>query len=212
MSLARILLTAILLCGLGATHDAAALPFEETVVSETIIDSPKDYAHTPWAELKIPSGTKLIARKSQNGSILYTLKYPVGVTMEQTEYGFLNLDTTGGGAVLCLWEITSILNVYIDKCHPEELKIRDYLDRTIEKLKIFIIANSLRSLSGDRVSRADLDAALQRKRDELPAECTGPYEDFAQILLRQKSDVEKMDRDVDESLAVPRPPVTAPCL
>lgn len=169
-----------------------------------IIKSPKDYADTPWAKLNIPPGTKLSIRKTESGKELHYLEFEGGVSISEGEDGsILGMDDSKNGAVLCWWGIYTSIKAVLDECHLEETEFRKEIDLVVEKLKNFIVANSL-----SPVTKSELTDYVQNERKKLHGKCEN--KEMEQFIKQFKS--MPLQKIIDESLAVPRPPVTNPCL
>ena len=203
-------LIAIVFLAQSYAYFSIAHAVENNTTSETvIIKSPEDYANTPWAKLNIPAGTKLITHKTESGKQLYSLEFAGGVSISELENGgSLSIDNSKGGAVMCAWQIYAGMKNTMDKCHPEETELRQNFGLAVEKLERFIVANSLTP-----VTKIELEDALQKQFDKMPDQCTGEANKMAEKFISKKSEfLEKFQKSIDDSLAVPRPPVINPCL
>lgn len=111
------------------------------------------------------------------------------------------------GAIMCLWLIATELKAIHQQCHAEESpEIGAALDRSLERLHAFIVANSDQS-------RASLEASVARKLTDARSEagiCTGDGERFYQDLTRNGA--AGIDHWTEQAVAIPRPPVFNPCL
>jgi hypothetical protein len=119
-------------------------------------------------------------------------------------------DTSGAGAVLCLWSIYLSVQAQTAACALPRRPVDDAIDQAIVAMDDFILANS--SL---RPTRAMLDAfkrdaaaeELSSLRQDRPQFCTSPdLEGF------RKPSPEQIQAAVKALLAVPREPVMNPCL
>ena len=76
-----------------------------------------DLSDTPWANFKVPPGTKLTINKSPKGQEIKTLDFPGGVAMSARPDGSIRAtDNSGKGAVFCSWSMYVELKKTLESC------------------------------------------------------------------------------------------------
>ncbi|NBZ89623.1 hypothetical protein [Stagnihabitans tardus] len=137
------------------------------------------------------------------------LDLPGGVTVQRTEDGsYIGTDTSGNGAVGCLFLIMEELRPLVTQCEglvPETGRAQ--FDQNDATLLDFLAANAVPPRSAEALraslSQAPVDPAIC-------AEAAAPDSDIS-IFLTHLTSPESAD-DLAKTLAVPRLPVTNPCL
>ena len=117
-------------------------------------------------------------------------------------------DTTGKGAVMCIWGIYVGLQQIGDTCFAgQDQDFKAQLADSIARTDRFIIANS-----PERVTQADLEARKQYGRAEAVqfGLCSGDGVQMYRMMRDQGPAALKAG--TDELLSIPRKPVMNPCL
>ena len=113
----------LLLIFFVTTFSANAQQNADTEERKIVINSLKDYKNTPFKKYKIPEGTKLIVTKFPDNSKKYRLEFAGGVTLEEQNGHLLGNDTSGYGAINCIYMINTSIKMLLDKCYPKEIKL-----------------------------------------------------------------------------------------
>jgi hypothetical protein len=169
---------------------------------------------TPFDELKKRPGVKITA----DGK---TLLFPGGVSISDVtdsgvEKGISGTDNSGHGAVLCGWELFLSMKAQMALCRSNtDAAFSDRLDKAINRINKFIVANSLSPVTNAEVQRQSTAFIAAKEhsasKEEVQKECTSG--DFAKgIRAYQSMPPSAFDHAIDDMLSVPRPPVLAPCL
>lgn len=157
------------------------------------------------------SGTDVIQRSEDGSKILAVRRGSVTLLLE--DGNIVGFDSSPHGAVLCAWEITVGIKTAIDVCFPGEFtELASLLDEEIGMLDDFIVANSLTP-----VTKAKLQARLGERRGRIEPgsnHCRTMRQSFIEPLVAhlQSTSRAELRRQIDQTLAVPRPPVMIPCL
>ena len=126
------------------------------------------------------------------------------------------VDDSGLGAVRCNWDIYISVNAALDACAPGTKSA--HIDYAIEKTKAFIIANNLTPITA-----AELDAEIAKKLEVTKTEIAKASEERREQLCSQSMPImyeksisalplDQFKQSIDAGLAVPRPPVSKPCM
>ncbi len=119
-------------------------------------------------------------------------------------------DTSGAGAVLCLWSIYLSVQAETAACALPRRPVDDAIDQAIVAMDDFIIANSSLHPTKAMLEAFKRDATASDIEDVRQAEakvCKGPnLEGF------RRPSAEKIQATVKKLLAIPREPVMNPCL
>jgi hypothetical protein len=125
-------------------------------------------------------------------------------------------DKSGLGAVRCSWDMYVGVKNALEVCAPGTASA--HIDYAIEKTRAFIVANNLTPITA-----ADLDAEIAQKLEAAKAERANATEEKRTRLCTQNAmlqieksisavPLEQFKQSIDAGLAVPRPPVSKPCL
>ena len=113
------------------------------------------------------------------------------------------------GAVGCMWMIAISLKAYGDTCHPQKTDINQAYGQSVEQMNIFMANNSSAELVDIKQS-ADSRYRYDMKKGARSKMCSGDvammYRDFSSNGAKGITDW------ADNVTAVPRPPVSNPCL
>jgi hypothetical protein len=149
-----------------------------------------------------------VTKKIVNGEEIVEIRKAT-VVIEMSSKGTLGMDSDT--AVLCAWDSYISAKLGADFCFPDsEPELREDLADALERFKDFIVANSI-----SPVQRDELDVYAQRKFARTFAKPPSPpnAERCQNYLGEFKArGREKRREDVAKILAVPRPPVLAPCI
>ncbi len=126
-------------------------------------------------------------------------------------------DTTGKGAVLCIWSLYVELEKTVDVCELPFTPTDRAMRTAISRIDRFIIANSTTP-----VSQEDLDSRKQAESNKLVMPFVQPLANgflggegacTAEFLTRfREVTPERIRKSVDELLSIPREPLMNPCL
>lgn len=129
--------------------------------------------------------------------------------------GELGFDRSGT-AVLCYWSIAIMAKISADLCYPGEFtELSRTLGEQIAAINDFIVANSLRPVTKDSLEKSVADrfteASARMKAVGVPPAqyCRRERDAF---LVPWNADLARFRNGFKDVLAVPRPPVTNPCL
>lgn len=128
-------------------------------------------------------------------------------------------DTSGHGAVLCIWEIYISVRAGLDICTPGEHKdLRDDLSDGITAMNRFIVANNIPPVSSAQVNAAVAardkryhDEAAKLAPDKIHEQCTSD-ETTRLIGAFEQESRDQRRRRIADLLSVPRQPLMNPCL
>jgi hypothetical protein len=116
-------------------------------------------------------------------------------------------DTSGAGAVLCLWSVYLSVQAQTAACALPRRPADDAMDQAINAMDDFIIANSSLHPTKAMLETFKRDVAASEAKDVGPQFCK------RQDLERFRSvNPERILANVKALLAVPREPVMNPCL
>ena len=132
-----------------------------------------------------------------------------GVETTPVNGGVLRVDTTGKGAVLCVWGIYQAARAAGRTCHKgQDQAFQAELDRSLSRTDAFIVRNSR-----NRVTRADLakrrTVGLKQLRQQGDL-CTGDADRLYRAML--VGGAARLRSQTADLLSIPREPVMAPCL
>lgn len=188
------------------TFSSAA--YSQTAETRITISSPEDYAHTIWQGMPIPAGTVLVTEHAGERQGLHRLEFEGGVVMHEMTNGEYTSVDTKHGAVGCIWLIYASMKAELDACFPAETDLRNAFTTIVDELKQFIIANSITP-----ITQGELDAFLVTRTKSYNGKCKERTPDeMQQFISESKEHIDKHQQKIKDSLSIPRPPVTNPCL
>ncbi len=120
-------------------------------------------------------------------------------------------DSTGKGAVLCIWMLYLITQAIVTECGSPRTPTDDAMDQAILDIDEFILANS-----SERPTRAGLQDSKRRTVEEQINGARQAYQKrFCQIpfigKFREQA-ADKIKEGTKDLLSIPREPVMNPCL
>jgi hypothetical protein len=123
-------------------------------------------------------------------------------------------DTTGKGAVFCVWSIYLSVQTYTRACHVERKPVDDAIDKAIAAIDEFIMQNS--SLHPTPSTLQDFKRRAAESELRFIQGSDPNKEKYCQRndLVEHFRNVgpEQIDQNVRELLATPREPTMNPCL
>jgi hypothetical protein len=111
----------------------------------------------------------------------------------------------GAGAVICIWEITLIVQEQTAACVLPRRPVDDAIDRAIVAMEDFVLANA--SAHPTRATLETFKRNTASMRQVQPQFCQSQFLEQA----RGRSP-EQVEADMKKLLAVPREPQLNPCL
>ena len=168
-------------------------------------------------------GTQVVVHTGKLGETR-EVRLASGVVFSQTrEHGkivTLENDESGHGAVKCLFGTLVVVKSALDTCrHGQDADLMSQLDDALERTGDFIVANSLVPTSKEDL-RAEIDkatAAAKAAQSQVSAAQVKAYcesGDGAKMVAWVESILwrENFKKSLDDTLSVPRPAVTNPCM
>jgi hypothetical protein len=153
-----------------------------------------------------------VIRRTENGSEVVEIRRG-GVTINLKDGLRNGFDNSGHGAIWCNWELIVGAKIAADVCFPGEFaEVSSLLGEQIGQLDDFIVANSLTPVSkADLKDLYDSRASSIRPGNEA---CLNPRRYFLEPLKQRLQSTPRADveRQFEQVLAPPRPPVINPCL
>jgi len=208
----------------STSQQGTSVAAQKEVTSDTSINDLKKQQQVAESAtrnpLEVPAFDDLKKRQgvkvSADGN---TLNFPGGVTITHQGRFTVGDDNSGHGAVLCAWEMYLSVKKMTELCHFDGDKaFNGRLNRAINRIDDFIVANSLSSVTKAEVEQqsiylieqnlpspkgADQEAAV---RKQCAAEFKSLINDYRSMTP------ERFNGHIDDLLSVPRPAVMAPCL
>ncbi len=145
----------------------------------------------------VPGGNKSASITHGRG---YTEFHDKGISAQ--------VDNTGKGAVLCLWQIYSFIIEVGNQCFKNNDDIQRELVESVKRIDAFIIRNSSHPVTQAQLSASEAQATQNLHKSGNM--CKG---DGANLYQRVRSGgAAGIHGSLDELLSVPREPVMNPCL
>ena len=174
-----------------------------------------------WEKIeRLPKGTEIRIVKNKDGTETRTLDFPGKVQITETRsiygsQGSMGSDNSGKGAILCTWMIYGTTKHFLDVCGGKnDQGARMRLDKTIDKINDFIVANSLTPVTKDELNKKIKTMGFDESRmskEELLKVCQSKdmrsFGDYARTTPE-----DKFNAAIEDALSIPRPPVLNPCL
>ena len=176
-----------------------------------------------WRLLEAQPGATLSTYSDGAGHELRQVRLPGGVVFSEVwvgkDYYITGSDESGHGAVMCIWTIHATRLAMLEVCPSSDLSPwKAELASALDKIDDFIVSNNLTPISEEslRERREELvdglrgEVARMTPPDVERACRSGSVEEMLGPL--RSMSVENFRADLEQVLAVPRPPVMNPCI
>lgn len=166
--------------------------------------------------------------RNEEGMETREIRTSAGVVIVQTRSGSEVLayswDDSGLGAVKCVWGIYTVVKSELELC-PDAAspEIKRNLDRAIGRMNAFIVTNSLQPVTIGQIEEEvekrakNYRAERKRKIGKTPSrsrtnQCLSSFSLRIIRSMENLKDLERLNKQIDKLLSVPRLPVFNPCL